>query len=198
MKMKVDLEGACAQLLSLDPDPERQGLQETPNRMAAALRFWTKGYAEDPNDILKSFEDGGQSYDEMVFQGGVPIFSLCEHHLTPFFGVAHIGYIPAGEGLKKIVGLSKLSRVADVFARRFQVQERMTRQIADALWNNLNPLGVGVVLRCRHLCMESRGVQNIGAITYTSALLGCFKDVPGAREEFLRFVALADARSSNL
>lgn len=127
------------------------------------------------------------------FANGIAVHN-CEHHITPFFGVAHIGYIPNG----KIVGLSKLARVAEVFTRRFQVQERLTRQIADALEKHVQTTAVGVVLRCRHLCMESRGVQKVGTVTYTSALLGKFKQDLAAREEFLRFVSLADARVANL
>jgi GTP cyclohydrolase I len=174
-------------------EPDRQGLQETPKRYVTALAFWTKGYQEDPKSVLKEFEDGAQNYNEMVFQGAISCWSLCEHHLAPFFGVAHIGYIPNG----KIVGLSKLSRLVDVFARRLQVQERLTRQIADALDENLKPKAVGVVLRCRHSCIESRGVQKAGSMTYTSALTGLFKDDISARSEFLKFVDRADAASTD-
>lgn len=179
---------------ALGENPDRPGMKETPCRYLKMMEFLTSGYSQKPEDVLKQFDDGAQDYDEMVFQGGIPLFSLCEHHSAPFFGVAHIGYVPNG----KIVGLSKLSRVVEVFARRFQVQERLTCQIASALNEHLSPLGVGVVLRCRHLCMESRGVQKTGTITYTSALHGVFKDKAPAREEFLRFVSLADARASNL
>ena len=181
-------------LQQIDPDPNREGLRETPDRVAQAFKFWTSGYNKDPKDVLKTFEDGASVYDELVFQGGIQIHSLCEHHIAPFFGVAHIGYIPNG----KIVGLSKLARLAEIFARRLQVQERLTCQIAQALEEHLDPLGVGVVLRCRHLCMESRGIQKSGTITYTSALLGAFKKETSARDEFLKFVALADARTPNL
>ena len=192
---KLALQASVRTLLNhFDGEGDREGTRETPARYVKAMEFWTSGYQQEPEEVLKQFDDGAQSYDEMVFQGGIPIYSLCEHHLTPFFGIAHIGYIPQG----KIVGLSKLSRLADIFARRFQVQERLTCQIASALNEHLSPLGVGVVLRCRHLCMESRGVQKTGTITYTSALHGVFKDKAPAREEFLRFVCLADARASNL
>lgn len=177
-------------LRQLDPEPNRPGLRETPHRLARALEFWTQGYNQDAQTILKEFEDGAENYDEVVFQGGIPLYSLCEHHVAPFFGVAHIGYIPKG----KIVGLSKLARVAEVFARRLQVQERLTRQICDALTEHLQPQAVGVVLRCRHLCMESRGVRVTGTITYTSALHGAFKTEPDARDEFMKFVSMADAR----
>jgi len=163
--------------------------EETPRRVADAWSHWTSGYQHDPATILKVFKDGGDKYNEMVFQGAIPVYSHCEHHLAPFFGVAHIGYIP---GTKGIVGLSKLARLTDIFARRLQVQERITMQIADALSEHLQPLGVGVVLRCRHLCMESRGVCKTGTITWTSALRGCMNNA-SPREEFLRFVGAADA-----
>lgn len=174
-----------------DPEPDRPGLKETPKRVAKALEFWTKGYHEDPKSVLKEFEDGAEDYDEMVTVRDIPVYSLCEHHLTPFFGVAHIGYIPNG----KIVGLSKFARLTEIFARRFQVQERLTRQIADAISDQLNPLAVGVVIRCRHMCIESRGVEKHGVITYTSALIGGFKDHGPARDEFLRFIAAANEKS---
>lgn len=173
---------------------DRSGLTETPDRYVRAMEFWLSGYGQDPAKVMKTFEDGAQSYDELIFVGACPIFSLCEHHLTPFFGIAHIGYIPDG----KIVGLSKLVRVADIFARRLQVQERLTRQIAETIQEVLKPIGVGVVLRCRHLCMESRGVQKPGTLTYTSALLGAFKEKPEARSEFLEFVSRADQQAGHI
>lgn len=192
---KLKLHASIRTLLNhFDKEGEREGTRETPARVIKAFEFWTSGYKQDPKEILKEFEDGAQNYDQMVFEGGISIYSLCEHHLTPFFGVAHIGYIPN----KRIVGISKLARLAEMFARRFQVQERLTTQIADAIQEHLNPIGVGVVLRCRHLCMESRGVQKTGTVTYTSALRGAIKDEPETREEFLRFVSLADARTGNI
>lgn len=181
----------------LDPNPERAALVETPRRVRESLQFMTSGYRQDEQAVLKEFEDGAEHYDEMIFQGGVPLFSLCEHHLLPFFGVAHVAYLPRKHD-GKIVGLSKIGRLIEIFARRFQVQERLTTQIADALDKHLKPAGVGVVLRCRHLCMEARGIQKIGTITLTSALKGSIKEEPDAREEFLRFVDLAEARTSNL
>ncbi len=181
-------------LSNIVDDPDREGLKETPRRVSEAYKFWTGGYAEDPAAVLKVFEDGASDYDQLVFQGGIPIYSLCEHHLVPFFGVVHIGYISQG----KIVGLSKLSRLVDVFARRLQVQERLTSQIVEVLEAELKPLGVGVVVRCRHLCMESRGVQKSGTITYTSALKGEFKDSDSARAEFMRLVSLADSHSGSI
>lgn len=190
-----NLEGITRAFLAwLTPDAARQGLKETPSRVAKAFEFWTSGYEQNPAEVLKVFNDGAEHYDEMVTVGGIPIYSLCEHHLTPFFGIAHIGYIPD----KTIVGLSKLARLADIYARRLQVQERMTYEIAQAMQDHLKPIAVGVVLRCRHLCMESRGVQKAGAITYTSALFGAFKTNPDARSEFLRFVERADQHAGRI
>lgn len=163
-------------------DPERGGLLDTPKRVAKAWQFWCSGYDRDPKDILKVFEDGAEGTDEMVVVKDIPFYTHCEHHLAPFFGTATIGYLPSG----KIVGLSKLSRVLDVFARRLQVQERLTCQVADALMEHLEPKGAAVVIKARHMCMESRGVCQQGHHTITSALRGVFKDEPEARAEFLR------------
>ena len=171
-------------------DPNRDGLRETPRRMCAAWKFWTSGYEQDPKDILKAFADGAEHYNELVFQASIPVYSMCEHHLAPFFGVAHIGYLPNG----RVVGLSKLARLVECFARRLQVQERLTQQIAAAMLEHLQPRGVGVVLRCRHLCIESRGVQRPGTVTHTSALLGEFRADHKLREEFLHFVSMADSQ----
>ncbi len=162
-------------------DPKRGGLVETPARFAKAWRFWTKGYDEDPADLMKVFEDGGENYDQMVLVRDIPIYSHCEHHLAPIFGVAHVGYIPDG----KICGLSKLNRLVDCFGRRLQVQERLTVQIADTLQELLQPKGAAVQLRCRHLCMESRGICQQGHTTITTALRGVFAEDPSAKEEFL-------------
>jgi len=162
-------------------DPERGGLRETPRRVAKAWAHWCSGYGKNAADILKVFEDGAEKYDEMVIVKDIPIYSKCEHHLADIFGTATIAYIPNG----KIVGLSKLSRLADMFARRLQVQERLTNQIADALEEHLQPKGVGVIIRARHLCMESRGICQQGHHTITSALRGVLKDKPEARAEFL-------------
>lgn len=170
-------------------EASRPGLAETPRRVAEAMRFWTKGYHQNPTQIFKTFEDGAENYDELVFQGSIPFWSLCEHHLAPFFGVAHIGYIPNG----RIVGLSKLSRILDVFARRLQCQERLTSQVGACLYDNLKARAVGVVLRARHSCIESRGVEKSGSMTYSSALFGTFKSDQAARSEFLKFVDRADA-----
>jgi GTP cyclohydrolase I len=162
-------------------DPERGGLLETPRRVAKAWSYWCSGYGKNVADILKVFEDGAEKCDEMVIVKDIPIYSKCEHHLADIFGTATIAYIPNG----KIVGLSKLSRLADMFARRLQVQERLTNQIADALEEHLQPKGVGVIIRARHLCMESRGICQHGHHTITSALRGVLKDKPEARAEFM-------------
>lgn len=159
----------------------REGLQETPDRVAKAWEFWLSGYDRDPAEELKVFEDGAEGYDEMVMVKDIPIYSKCEHHLADIFGTATIAYIPNG----KVVGLSKLSRLADIFARRLQVQERLTAQIADALWSNLKPKGVGVIIRARHMCMESRGLCQQGHHTITSALRGVMKQ-GDPRAEFLK------------
>lgn len=162
-------------------DPARGGLLETPRRVAKAWGQWCSGYDKNPADILKVFEDGAEKCDEMVIVKDIPIYSKCEHHLADIFGTATIAYIPNG----KIVGLSKLSRLADMFARRLQVQERLTNQIADALEEHLQPKGVGVIIRARHLCMESRGICQQGHHTITSALRGVLRDKPEARAEFI-------------
>lgn len=161
---------------------DREGLIETPARVVKAWRHWCSGYGKDPAKLLKVFEDGGETYDQMVIVKDIPIYSHCEHHLAAIIGTASIAYIPNG----KIVGLSKLSRLADMFARRLQVQERLTDQIADALFKNLEPKGVGVLIKARHLCMESRGICQQGHHTVTTALRGVIKDEPETRAEFLR------------
>lgn len=160
-------------------DLERDGLKDTPERALRAWKEWTSGYAQNPADIFKSFEE--PTYNEMVLQTDIAFYSHCEHHLAPFFGEVTIGYLPD----KKVVGLSKLSRLVDIFAKRLQVQERLTRQIADALQEHLQPLGAGVVIKARHLCIESRGVQKQGTQTITSALTGKFMTDPTVRAEFL-------------
>lgn len=163
-------------------DATREGLLETPARVVKAWRHWCSGYGKDPAKLLKVFEDGGETYDQMVLVKDIPIYSHCEHHLAAIIGTASIAYIPNG----KIVGLSKLSRLADMYARRLQVQERLTDQIADALFKHLEPKGVGVLIKARHLCMESRGICQQGHHTVTTALRGVIKDEPETRAEFLR------------
>lgn len=183
---KGSMEASVEQILHLiGENPNRGGLLETPKRVAKAwLDTWASGYSQDPADVLKVFEDGGETYDQMVTVVDIPFYSHCEHHLAPFFGTVSISYIPNG----KIVGLSKLSRLADVFARRLQVQERLTDQIADALVEHLGAKGVGVVIKARHMCMESRGIGKQGSSTITTALRGAMRDEKATRAEFLRAV----------
>ncbi|HTJ31205.1 MAG TPA: GTP cyclohydrolase I FolE [Acidobacteriaceae bacterium] len=163
-------------------DPDRDGLLQTPTRVEKAMSFLTGGYLADPTEILRGalFD---VDYDEMVMVKDVEMYSLCEHHMLPFFGRVHVGYIPNG----KVIGLSKIPRLIDVFARRLQVQERMTRQIADAIQEAIAPRGVGVVIEARHLCMMMRGVEKQNSSTVTSAMGGCFHDQP-TRGEFLSLV----------
>lgn len=178
-------EDAVTRLLQfVGEDAHREGLAETPSRYLKALKEWTSGYTQKPADVLKVFEDGAERYDEIVLLKRYPVYSLCEHHLAPFFGFAHVAYIPD----KKIVGLSKLGRLVDIFARRLQVQERLTTQVAHALFDELSPQGVGVILDCRHFCMESRGVSRAGVSTITSAMLGVFRDNTAARVELFNLV----------
>lgn len=167
-------------------DNGREGLRETPERVVKAWAEYTAGYGQDAVAVLKAFTDGAEKYDELILVSNIPVYSTCEHHLAPFWGVAHIGYIPNG----KIIGLSKFDRVVEVFARRLQVQERMTAQLADAIEEALSPKGVGVVIQCRHMCMESRGVRARGSITTTSALRGGLKQNASAREEFMSLVSM--------
>ena len=169
-------------LVRLGEDPERQGLLRTPERMQKALEYLTKGYNEDPDKILQGalFE---VTYDEMVIVKDIEMFSLCEHHMLPFFGKVHVAYIPKG----KVVGLSKIARLVEVYARRLQVQERMTRQIADAIRDAISPQGVGVVIEARHLCMMMRGIEKQNSFTVTSAMVGCFQRKE-TRSEFLSLV----------
>lgn len=172
-------------LRSLGEDPLRQGLEDTPERAARAWAHWTRGYAEDPNSILKTFSDGGENYNQLIVVKKIPVYSHCEHHLAPFFGHAAIGYLPSGH----IVGLSKLTRLVNCFAARLQVQERLTQQIAQSLLEHLKPRAIGVVIRCRHMCMESRGIAVAGEETVTSAMLGDLETNQAQRAEFLSLVA---------
>jgi GTP cyclohydrolase I len=170
-----------AVLSELGEDPRRPGLVETPARAAKAWKDWTDGYHQDPKALLKVFDEDSQ-VDEMVVMRNIEFYSHCEHHLAPFFGTMHIGYIPAPG---KVVGLSKLARVADVFAKRLQVQERLTNEIADCLMEGLEPLGVGVVVEAKHFCVCSRGVGKQHSTTSTSALRGAFREKSEVRAEFL-------------
>jgi GTP cyclohydrolase I len=175
-------------LLHIGENPDREGLRETPARVAKAWKEWASGYDQDPATILKTFEDGADGVGELVIVHNIPIISKCEHHLADIVGHAHIGYIPSG----KIVGLSKLARLADVFGRRLQVQERLTNQIADALQEHLSPLGVGVLIRAHHGCMSTRGVKIHGSTTTTSAMRGVLLKEASARAEFLSLCAMAE------
>ena len=169
-------------LRRLGEDTSRNGLLATPQRMEKSMAFLTKGYNEDPTKVLHGalFDE---DYDEMVIVKDIEMFSLCEHHLLPFFGKVHVAYIPKG----KVIGLSKIPRLVEVFARRLQVQERLTRQIADAIQEAISPLGVGVIIEARHLCIMMRGIEKQHSSTGTSAMLGCFRQ-KDTRQEFLSLV----------
>lgn len=170
-------------------DPLREGLKETPRRVLKAWKEWAQGYGQDPREILKTFQDGAEECgDEFVIVSNIPIVSKCEHHLADITGIAHVGYIPNG----KIVGLSKLARVTDLFARRLQVQERLTNQIANAVHDVLEAKGTGVIVRAQHACMSSRGVKVHGAVTTTSAMRGALLTNPAARSEFLDLCKVAE------
>lgn len=170
-------------LLQLGEDPKREGLLKTPSRVAKALREMTEGYTTDI-DALINHAVFNETYNEMVVVKDIRFYSLCEHHLLPFFGVAHVAYLPKG----KIIGLSKIPKLVQVFAKRLQVQERMTQQIAETLQEKLSPLGVAVVIEARHLCMEMRGAKSQDSPTVTSAMLGGFRKMDRTREEFLSFI----------
>ena len=166
-----------------DADPTRDGLERTPERMEKALTFLTKGYNEDPSAILHDalFD---VDYDEMVIVKDIEMYSLCEHHMLPFFGKVHIAYIPNG----KVVGLSKIPRLVEVFARRLQVQERLTQQVAEAIETAIKPQGVAVVIEAQHLCMMMRGVEKQHSAAVTSSMLGCFRNEEETRSEFLSLI----------
>lgn len=176
------MENYRSSLAQLGEDPEREGLLKTPERVAKAMQFITRGYNMDAREILNSAKFH-ESYSEMVIVKDIELYSLCEHHMLPFFGKAHIAYIPNGW----ITGLSKIARVVDCFARRLQVQERMTHQILDAIQEALNPQGVAVVIEAKHLCMMMRGVQKQNSVTTTSAFSGQFMDNT-TRSEFLKLI----------
>ena len=182
-KLTNDLSNHYHEVLKkIGENPEREGLLKTPERVAKAMQFLTHGYDLNPAEILKSamFKD---DYSQMVIVKDIEIYSLCEHHLLPFFGKAHIAYIPNGH----IVGLSKIPRVADAFARRLQVQERLTTEILNCIQETLNPLGVAVVIECKHLCMSMRGIQKQNSVTTTSAFTGAFEN-DKTRAEFIRLI----------
>ncbi len=180
----LSTENLYRELLSrIGEDPTRDGLLDTPKRMAKSMAFLTRGYTMDANEVLHNalFD---VEYDEMVIVKDIEFYSMCEHHLLPFFGRAHVAYVPNG----KVIGLSKIPRLVDMFARRLQVQERLTRQISDAIEEAIAPQGVGVILEAQHLCMMMRGVEKQHSHTVTSAMLGVFKTQLQTRNEFLSLV----------
>ena len=181
---KINLENNYREIIKeLGEDPEREGLIKTPERVAKSMKFLMNGYGSDPDAIMNQalFHE---KYSEMVLVKDIEVYSLCEHHMLPFFGKAHIAYIPDG----KIVGLSKIPRVVDSYARRLQVQERLTIEIRDCLQKNLNPKGVAVVLECSHMCMQMRGVQKQNSATTTSAFTGLFLSNDTTRKEFVNLI----------
>jgi len=170
-------------LVRIGEDPQRDGLLRTPERMQKSLQYLTQGYSKNPDELLQSamFD---VTYDEMVIVKDIEMFSLCEHHVLPFFGKVHVAYIPSG----KVIGLSKIPRLVDVFARRLQVQERLTVQIAETIQRAIQPLGVGVVIEARHLCVMMRGVEKQHSSAVTSHMLGNFRTCQDTREEFLSLI----------
>jgi GTP cyclohydrolase IA len=164
-------------------DPEREGLEKTPVRVAKALNYLTMGYNDNPSEIINSAKFK-EDYKQMVIVKDIDLYSMCEHHMLPFYGKAHVAYIPNGY----ITGLSKIARVVEVFSRRLQVQERLTMQIRDCLQNCLNPLGVAVVIEAQHMCMQIRGVQKQNSVTTTSAFTGIFLEKLNTREEFIHLI----------
>ena len=184
MNKQEEFEGAVTKVLELlGEDPQREGLLKTPSRVAKAWGFLTEGYHEDPKAILNQALFTS-SNDEMVVVRDIEFYSTCEHHMLPIIGRAHVAYIPDG----KVVGLSKIPRIVNVFARRLQIQEQMTEQIADAIAQTINPKGVAVVVHARHMCMEMRGVQKINSTTVSSALRGLFKSDQRTRSEFYNII----------
>ncbi len=170
-------------LKSIGEDPDREGLRKTPSRVAEALAFLTRGYRMDPDKVINDAVFT-EDYEEMIVQKDIDFFSLCEHHLLPFFGKAHVAYIPR----HKIVGVSKLARLVDVYARRLQVQERLTNQIAQMIMEKIDPLGVAVVIEAEHLCMRMRGVEKQNSLIITSTLLGAFRNRQETRAEFMNLI----------
>ncbi|MGO8791204.1 MAG: GTP cyclohydrolase I FolE [Terriglobia bacterium] len=170
-------------IAEIGEDPDREGILKTPSRVAKSLRFLTSGYHQDIDKVLNGALYS-VAYDEMVIVKDIEMFSMCEHHLLPFFGRCHVAYVPNG----KVIGLSKIPRIVDVFARRLQVQERLTVQIAETIMDKIKPQGVGVIVEARHLCMIMRGVEKQNSIAVTSHMLGVFRECEGTRSEFLRLV----------
>jgi GTP cyclohydrolase I len=176
--------GAVRKMIAeIGEDPDREGILKTPSRVAKSLRFLTSGYQQDVDRVLNGALYS-VAYDEMVIVKDIEVFSLCEHHLLPFFGRCHVAYVPNG----RVIGLSKIPRIVDIFARRLQVQERLTVQIAETIMEKIKPQGVGVIVEARHLCMIMRGVEKQNSVAVTSHMLGAFRDCEGTRSEFLRLV----------
>ncbi len=171
-------------LQHMGEDPDREGLVKTPNRVARAFDYMTRGYNQDPKEVINNAIFTEEDYSEMIVVKDIDFFSMCEHHILPFFGRANVAYIPD----RHIVGISKIARLVDVFARRLQVQERLTTQIADTIMEELDPLGVGVIITAEHLCMRMRGVEKQNSVVTTSATLGAFRTHRETREEFITLV----------
>ena len=179
------IEGYVRNILQhMGEDPDREGLLKTPYRVARAFEYLTKGYQQDPKEVINDAIFTEEDYSEMIVVKDIDFFSMCEHHILPFFGRANVAYIPD----KRIVGISKVARLVDVYARRLQVQERITTQVANTLMEELNPLGVGVIITAEHLCMRMRGVEKQNSIVTTSATLGAFRTHQETREEFITLV----------
>jgi len=181
---EADLQAIVTQLLrQIDPEPGREGLVKTPERVARALTYLTRGYEQDPETIINGALFN-EKHSEMIVVKDIDFYSLCEHHILPFFGRAHVAYIPRG----RIVGLSKIARLVEVYARRLQVQERMTTEIAETIERHLEPLGVAVVTEAEHLCMRMRGIEKQNSTVVTSAMRGAFQTNSKTREEFMMFI----------
>jgi GTP cyclohydrolase I len=184
VEVEMSMQDAVRELLSgLGEDPDREGLSDTPERVAKSLEFLTRGYGQDPEKVIGDALFTVK-YDEMVIIRDIDVFSLCEHHMLPFFGKAHVAYLPNG----KVVGLSKIPRLVDLYARRLQVQERLTVQVAQTIQDVIQPRGVGVVVEAMHFCMIMRGVEKQNSVAATSCMLGAFRDHQPTREEFLGLI----------
>ncbi len=185
---RAEAEAAVRTLLRyVGEDPEREGLDRTPHRVAGALQFLTSGYTKDAKEEINGALFSETEYQEMILCKDLDFYSLCEHHMLPFFGKAHVAYLPS----KRIVGLSKLARMVEIFARRLQVQERLTRQIAQTIMGEIEPLGVAVVLEAEHMCMRMRGVEKQNSVVMTSAMLGVFRKNVETRQEFMNLIRKA-------
>ena len=185
---RSEAEAAVRTLLRyMGEDPEREGLERTPHRVASALQFLTRGYTKDPKEEINGALFSEAEYQEMILCKDLDFYSLCEHHMLPFFGKAHVAYLPS----KRIVGLSKLARMVEIYARRLQVQERLTRQIAQTIMEEIEPLGVAVVLEAEHMCMRMRGVEKQNSVVMTSTMLGVFRKNHETRQEFMNLIRKA-------